>query len=290
MKCLPKQIVWFVLIASLLTGLAIGAAIRAGLNENGSTQRGKRADIRSRSDWRVQNQEQAIRRVIEVVGVPAHLARRASAELVTLTDDHTPFLSERIVGRPLWQVVINNWKVELPSAASGFEDSFDRTFDVLVDAANGQILKIASRWPEGVPEISPEPPAWSAQEQMQRSGFEKYHGFPQDDPSLTFLEALDVVLREGVGSPFSAKQITAHYVVRSHMRSEPKPVWAITLRGIPPIHAAFPGVPEDARNHLRNIVDARTGEWISAGTSPQPIPSAASPVGGSGVRPGQTPL
>ena len=276
MTSVPRTIVRGVvlLIFPSLVALSNGCHVK----RESPPERTSSGKVETGSGSRVDNGEEAIRRVIEVVGVPAHLAQRASAELVTLTDDNTPFLSEQIVGRPLWQVVINNWKVELPSAASGFEDSFDRTFDVLVDAANGQILKIASRWPEGVPEISPEPPAWSAEDQMQRTGFEKYHGFPQDDPSLTFLEALDVVFREGVGSPFSAKQITAHYVVRSHMRREPKPVWAITLRGIPPLVAAFPGVPEDARNHLRNIVDASTGEWISADTSPQPISSAASPL------------
>ena len=70
MNYLPKQIVWVALIASLLAGLAIGAVIRAGLNEKGSTEQSERADIRSRSDWRVQNQQQAIRQVFEGVGVP----------------------------------------------------------------------------------------------------------------------------------------------------------------------------------------------------------------------------
>ena len=269
MKCLPKQIVWFALIASLLAGLAIGAAIRAGLNEKGSTEQSERADIRIRSDWRVQNQEQAIRQVVEVVGVPEDLLPGITAQLVTVAEDDTPFLSQQIAGRPLWQVVINKWRLHLDSAIPGFEDRYERTFDVLVDPVNGNILKITSDWPEGIPRMAPEPSAWAAEEKMGRSGLEKYHSFPDAKPLISFLEALNVLQREGVGSPLVAKQIIGHYVVQSRMAREPKPVWAITLRGIEmPWHGGPRGTPPTVLTRMRNIVHAETGEWLSASNQP----------------------
>ena len=180
-------------------------------------------------------------------------------------------MSGQIVDRPIWHVVIADWKLQLKSAPADAVDRYTRTFDILLEPKDGKLLKILSRWPKGAPPIAPQPAADSAAVQMKNAGLERYHAFPKTEPSISFLEALDVVLNDGGrGNPLVAKQILAHYVVRSAMGREPKAVWAITLRGIPPFRAAYPGVPVDARNHVRHIVDAKTGKWLSAGTSPQP--------------------
>jgi hypothetical protein len=49
-------------------------------------------------------------------------------------------------------------------------------------------------------------------------------------------------------------------------------MWIITTRGIPPIDAAYPGVPEYLRDHLRYVVDPATKKWILATVTPHPEP------------------
>jgi hypothetical protein len=55
-------------------------------------------------------------------------------------------------------------------------------------------------------------------------------------------------------------------------------MWVVYLRGhgaLPySIPAGFQGkvdIPEEASNHLRNLVDAKSGKWLSADTVPQPV-------------------
>ena len=228
-------------------------------------------DLKGRLAWRLGNARQAIDRGIEYFGSSGAVI---SAKLITLTEDDTPFLSQETIGRPLWKVTAENVRIELPSADPAFADLYERTFDIFLDAQSGKLVKIASRWPEGVPLMEGEPPVRIAEEQMRRSGREEYLGFPDSDPTITFLQTLDVILKDGVGSPFLAKQIKAHYVVRSFMDHEVGPVWAITLRGIPPIWTAYE-LPSYGRRHFRNLVDPRTGRWIGGTNVPGPLPQTS---------------
>lgn len=263
-------------IAAALAAMALASVIRPvrvgaqPAEPEGRNRERQETTERDRKDWRISDAEEALTQARQILGLPDKMPPGSSATLVTLAEDTTPFLSEKLVGRPIWQVVLADWPLELPSAAEGAQDRFPRTFDVFVDPKDGSLLKLASRWPEGVPAIAPEPEAAFAEEQMGRAGLERYHGFPESKPAVDFIQALDVVYKQGVGNPLEAKQIIAHCVERSAMGKKPRAVWAITLRGIPPLRAAYPGVPVDARNHIRNIVDANTGEWLCAGTSPQP--------------------
>jgi hypothetical protein len=234
-----------------------------------------------RDAWTVQTEQQAIAKAREIVGLPDGSPARLSAELVTLAEDNTPFLHDQIVGRPIWHVVIADWKLQLKSAPPGEEDQYSRVFDVFIDPTNGHLLKASSRWPEGVPPIAPEPSAKSAEEQMPRSGLEKYLAFPDALPRVDLLRALDVV-QNNVACPFLAKQIVAHYVMQTQMRGKPRAVWAITLRGIPPVKSPPPGVSVDALNHIRSIIDGETGKFLGAGTCPQPE-TGAPPGTGEGA-------
>lgn len=258
-----------VLGAMALTGV-MGPAQGLGQTTESARQNRVQREVtdEDRHNWRVADEGQARTLARQILGLDDKAPPRLSAGLVTLHEDNTPFLHDHLVGRPLWHVKVAQWRLNLPSATEDAQDRFARTFDVYIDPKNGCLLKLVSRWPEGVPPIAPEPAARSAEEQM--SGAEKYHGFLESRPAVDFMRALDVVYKEGVGNPLVAKQIIAVCVERSAMNQKPRAVWAITLRGIGPLRAAYPGVPVDARNHIRNIVDASTGEWLCAGTSPQP--------------------
>ena len=101
--------------------------------------------------------------------------------------------------------------------------------------------------------------------------FDRYTGLPMQAPKCTLFDAI------AKSRPWSqdVKQIHACYVLHSNVTYKDKPVWVVQLRGFAPIPFSLPGgvegeIPEDARNHLRNIVDAETGEWLGADTIPQP--------------------
>lgn len=124
---------------------------------------------------------------------------------------------------------------------------------------------------------------------MKNTGNETYHGFPANPPQVSFLDALSAVATKGgVGNPFLAKEIYAVYVMESRRPGtrwgwNPRPVWAITLRGLPyiPLKGRGPSprdvpdeelVPMWQSNHMRNVVDAITGNVLFATTIPQPLP------------------
>ena len=113
-------------------------------------------------------------------------------------------------------------------------------------------------------DMRPEPNATSAQAQLEATG-ERYLAFPTIDPKITFLDALDVVLSSGIGSPFHAKEIDGLYVMHSKGESDPRPAWVITLRGLPPMEVertrcawnsgmAKEPYPECDRRHDRKVL------------------------------------
>ena len=259
----------FAVVAVLVSVVGLGPATGCRPRPESAGGRGSVTPVQA--DWSVRNEEQVLARVAELSGLPQDLVQESVVKLVTVEEDNTPFLSEQIIGRSLWQVTTPKWKLQLPSAAPKYEDRYERTFVILVDPVNGSILKIASLWPQHVPGEPSEVPVRSAEAQMRNA--ERYHGFPPAEPAVTFLGAVDVVRRKGLGNPLVAKQIVAHYVMQSRMGGQPTAVWAITLRGIRievPAPQALTGelLPNPAVSRMRNIVDANTGEWLQANNVP----------------------
>lgn len=193
--------------------------------------------------------------------------RSAITSRVALAHDTTPFLGDRLVGRELWRVRLDDWSLDLPSSPPGRRNGFIRGIDVFLDPQDGRLLKIETQWPPSEPPIAPQPSAESAARQMEGSG-EVYVGFPDEPPPISFLEAVDIIQEQGA-NPLVAKQITGSWVLWSKMGSEPKPVWAITLRGIPSI-SPHRDVHIDLVNHMRWIVDPVQKKWLMASTTPQP--------------------
>ncbi|UCC31795.1 MAG: hypothetical protein JSU86_05860, partial [Phycisphaerales bacterium] len=203
--------------------ILLGTAPAALLNQgNSSAQVGPKpqanADLlqsADRSAWKMREGQGAVEYASAILGVTELKASQIHTELAVLKDDATPYLSNKIINRPVWQVTVDGWRVSYRSMPD-IKDRFVRTLDVFVDPVDAKLLKLETRWPEGEPPIAPQPSPESATEQMRRHGNEVYHGFPKDPPKFSLFDALDSVPRCG-GNATEARQIIAHYVIWSRV-------------------------------------------------------------------------
>ena len=98
-----------------------------------------------RSKWTIREQPAAIAHARRILGLPQNASLPASAELITVVQDNTPYLSEQVVGRPIWHVVVEKCRIVLVSGTDSLEDAYERTFDILIHPRNGALLRISSR-------------------------------------------------------------------------------------------------------------------------------------------------
>jgi len=200
------------------------------------------------------------------------LTKKITAQKLTINIDHTPFLWKQFIGKLCWKVDFDDVSLRLKSSVADFRDPYLRKFSVVLDASTGQLLSVVTLYEGKDPNLRPQPSGVAAEEQL-RGQEEIYHGLPMEEPRLTFLAALDVVLSKGIGSPFLAKEIYANYVIHSRSDGPQRAVWIITLNGLPPIPVDGPygdTVPVWQRNHIRNVIDDKTGVNLFANNSPQP--------------------
>jgi hypothetical protein len=254
--------------APLLGILICAAAALAGRADAQASGREKK--LPDKQD--IATESAAIERANRLTGLN-QLTASAAARRIVISSSNLPFLAGEVVGQPAWQVDFGKTALRLKLALRGFQDSYQREFRVILLERGGQLVGVSSRYEGEDPDMREPPSAESAQRQLQ-GGSEVYTGLPADDPKIVFLDALNVVLTKGSGSPFLAKVIEGVYVMDSSRGSPARPVWAITLRGLPPFSAHGPGadsVPVWQRNHMRNVLDAMTGQLLFATNTPQPI-------------------
>jgi hypothetical protein len=213
-----------------------------------------------------QTGEQAIWKACEDLGLDPPAGGLAAE--VELTDGAVPFLAAALRGQRAWRVELTDLDSARMNLELGRLPYVERLVAWLAPTT-GHVLKVSSPWPDGIPPIAPPPSL--AEEEYQTDGIgERYTGVPDAAPEVSLLRAIKIIELYGPGSSVEAKQIIAYYVKRETFRVAERTCWVVQVRGIPPFEAASPGVPEDARNHFRHVVDARTGEWLDASTVPQP--------------------
>jgi hypothetical protein len=216
------------------------------------------------------SKEQAVIAADKYLGFMATVSRpRAATSLATSLevygDSLTPFLSHQFSGRYVWKVLISN--VFLADGNSQASSRDPRSFEAIVDAVSGQLLRVYS-----VPQVSdtnllPEPTDSCATEQL-RGKREIWLSIPDSAPAVSFAEAL----KSAVGCvPEIAEEIIGDCVVMS-TPSHPDGivVWSIIGRGVPPIEIteSRDDIPLRYRNRYRTIVDATTGQWLRVTNSP----------------------
>jgi hypothetical protein len=187
---------------------------------------------------------------------------------VALAENSMPFLRKELTGKSAWQVQLKD--AVLRRALSLLSPKISQ-LSVILSPDSGRILKLSSRIPPGEPQLRPFPEPDEEERQMLESG-ERFVGLPPERPSISFIKALKIIGTHGPGGVEQARQLIAYYVTDVTVGFGERTVWVVQVRGIPPLPMPSHGlrIPEDARNHLRHLIDASSGEWLTADTVPQP--------------------
>jgi hypothetical protein len=193
---------------------------------------------------------------------------------VMLTKQCLPFFPDELRGRTAWVVEFTNLDLAKASGNASLTNAFVKNLIATLCPETGEVMRVVSTWPNGVPRRAEHPSAAEEERQLKASSH-TYVGFPKEKPNITLCDAI----AKSVPWGDDVKQICACYVDRVWMNHAPESVWVVYLRG----HGAMPfsipygfkdlkvEIPEDAGNHLRNVVDAKTGKWLFADTIPQPV-------------------
>jgi hypothetical protein len=181
-----------------------------------------------------------------------------------------PFLSQELKGNNFIKVTYKTGALKLKTAPPGSVDKYQRKFVVILDATAEHLLSVISSGPNDSPDIHREP--LEKAEAMLRSCGELYESLPTSDPEVTFLNALEIIQKHGVGAPLLSQEIEGFYVIQSQydleMKRPKSAKWMISLRGGPPIPMMPSSLPNWARSRIRERVDATSGKWLGATSFP----------------------
>jgi hypothetical protein len=224
------------------------------------------------------SRKEAIAAAIPGVGMVGFDPNNASAEEVILTGKSVPFVRDELAGRRTWRVSFSDLNLAQVGGLSELENPNISSLIVTLAPDTGHVLTVTSVWPKGEPRIAEYPTIESEEKQMLATAT-RYEAIPSVPPRVPLLKAL--VSEDVMHWSTDVKQIHACYITETCMSHENRPVWAIQLRGFTPFVPPVPPgadsekIPVDSRNHIRNVVDAATGEWLGAGTVPQPVRDSA---------------
>jgi hypothetical protein len=215
--------------------------------------------------------EDALTRALEITGFeklmkvdPFSLPADSLAKKVVVENDSTPFLSDLIIGRQLWQVSLDSVDIRPECARDRGYDMWRRKSFRIWLGPSGKLLKIYSI-PHSQDSIcTPILTSDEATDRLNRKG-EMYLGFPEKLPMARFIHALNAA--SGC-KPLVANEIIAQYVMYSEFGSSPMAVWCITSLGIPPTHFT-----SHRKKHVRRstqdldcercLINAENGKWLS---------------------------
>ena len=215
--------------------------------------------------------DDAIQAACRGIGLTKHDRDAVKARKVQTSGESLPFLVDQLRGRTTWRIEFDHIRLADNSSDPRFQNRYITRLIVFLWPETGEVMKVVSAWPSGEPRI-PTYPSCSDQERELKASAIIYTGAPVESPALTLLEALAKTQRMSQ----NVKQIYACSVMESRLKRDARPVWAIHLRGFPlspvkgPSGAGDAQLSEHALNHMREVVDSETGEWIYASTTPQP--------------------
>lgn len=242
----------------------------------------------SRDQWALRTADEARRAAELYLGALLERSEQGDAaapapeiRLVTVTQDHGPFV---LAETDVWHATFLEVNLQLPTREDGVaaeprQAAGRRRLEVFLDPVTGKLRRAELLNEELDVEAPPEPGGRAFKHQLWGAGQESWVGLPDDRPATPLLAAL-ASIENDMGGVTSAKKIVVHYVdwrmgpltrlpgPEGRRANDWRPAWCIDLRGIPPVDGG--DIHDNARNHLRHVVDARSGKWIMASSVPQP--------------------
>ncbi len=181
-----------------------------------------------------------------------------------------PILSR--AGARVWTVRFEKaTRAAVPTTGAVGKEPWIRDIFVVLDPIHGDLLRAEIRDPARSPPIGATVRAsvLSMTRQMAAAGNEVWGGVPTAPIKVNLVEALRQVERSG-GDVRGAATVLVHAVTWGLGDQRRAAVWSIDLRGISPMPPVRADLPRWLQDHARHIVDALTGSWVMATSSPQP--------------------
>ena len=216
-------------------------------------------------DRAIRSSDEAVKRALEYTGfdemegftLPSNPAE--IAQVVTMVDSLTPFLTDSIDGRRAWLVTLQDVQLHFgpPVAKRDIYPAFD--FRIYIDSTNGVLLRMYSRSKQPRSNnYMPRAPLATAEHQLRNMSGEVYYGFAPFPPRMTFVEAI----HRGISPPFFTASEADMLYIRHSLKGEPGPAWVIHLYGCYPDPHGI--------DHMRNVINAITGNRTIAVNVPLP--------------------
>lgn len=222
-------------------------------------------------DKSTEESENAKRIAATITGLDALSDVQVTATEVTVTgaEDNTPIdlFKERIIGRPLWKV---SYKIDglkrryLDGRHTGKVNPYIRGFDVYVDVATEQVLKVVSRYAPNMPETYQIDIETSRKEIISYFRQKRYmieNGLPIVVPTVKFADLLR-------GRVPSKRHLEVYYFLyhRTPQSKVAVPAWLVIYYGAAGFAPSGPNPkrymkPEDFRRGFGVVVyDATSGK------------------------------
>lgn len=152
--------------------------------------------------------------------------------LTTSSDTTSPFLSDSLRGKASWEIRISDVDVSrLLEGRFGLQEPLLKDVIVRLDSSTG-CLAAAYIFDKDTDPDSWERPAEFAESQLETFASERYHGFPGHLPSLTLIDALNMI---ETANPGHSRCIVARFVLHSGRNApDPEPAWSIHMFGFTP--------------------------------------------------------
>jgi len=233
-------------------------------------------DPAAKGDNVLLSKDEAIKRAARCIGLREYDRTAVSAVVLTLSGESLPFLVDKLRWRKTWRIEFKNVRLETAGANPRLANPNITSLIALLAPDTGHVMRVTSTWPRGIPRIACYPCCAEEERQLSK-GSSRYTGLPGEAPRVSMLVAL-ANEKTMIWSP-DVKQIHAYYVLYAEPRYANRAVWVIHLWGFPPLELPGPkgAVTQNATigeriGHLRNAIDARTGEWLHADNTPRLMP------------------
>jgi hypothetical protein len=211
---------------------------------------------RTRQVQAISSSDQAIAKAIDYAGFTKTdsflITAQIHAQQVTIDNDQTPFLADRINNKPIWKVAIENAKVTCCRKKA------TRDFTFFIDPIDGHLLKLVSVVDDFVDGKDSILAAADVEKKYVSSGIKYLRTYER--PEVSFYDAI----QSCPINYLTAKKLVGVCVIESYEKfSDTCGVWVFDLTSIDPplepIGYSGANIPVEKRNFIRCVINAENG-------------------------------